>query len=59
VTVSTIWYSSTALGSRLQGRGAGTEAAGLLARFLFGQRDHHRITIDPAAANEPAIRCYA
>jgi hypothetical protein len=35
------------------------EAVRLLARFLFEQRGHHRITIDPAAANEPAIRCYA
>ena len=47
------------LGGRFQGRGAGTEAVRLLARFLFEQRGHHRITIDPAAANEPAIRCYA
>jgi aminoglycoside 6'-N-acetyltransferase len=47
------------LGRRFQGQGAGTEAVGLLARFLFEQRGHHRITIDPAAANEPAIRCYA
>jgi aminoglycoside 6'-N-acetyltransferase len=47
------------LGRRFQGRGAGTEAVGLLARFLFERRGHHRITIDPAAANEPAIRCYA
>ena len=47
------------LGDRFQGRGAGREAVGLLARFLFEQRGHHRITIDPAAANERAIRCYA
>lgn len=47
------------LGGRFQGRGAGREAVGLLARFLFEQRGHHRITIDPAAANERAIRCYA
>ena len=46
------------LGDRFQGQGAGTEAVGLLARFLFEQRDHHRITIDPATANLPAIRCY-
>jgi aminoglycoside 6'-N-acetyltransferase len=46
------------LGGRFQGRGAGTEAVRLLARFLFERRGHHRITIDPAAANEPAIRCY-
>ena len=47
------------LGSRFQGQGAGSEAVGLLARFLFGQRGHHRITIDPAAANRRAIRSYA
>jgi aminoglycoside 6'-N-acetyltransferase len=46
------------LGSRYQGQGAGAEAIGLLARFLFEQRGHHRITIDPAAANHQAIRCY-
>ena len=46
------------LGGRFQGRGAGAEAVGLLASYLFGERGHHRITIDPAAANEPAIRCY-
>jgi hypothetical protein len=44
---------------RFQGQGAGREAAGLLAQFPFGQRGHHRITIDPAAANEQAIRSYA
>ena len=47
------------LGRRFQGRGAGAEAVGLLARYLFDQRGHHRITIDPAAANSQAIRCYA
>jgi aminoglycoside 6'-N-acetyltransferase len=46
------------LGSHFQGRGAGREAAAVLARYLFGQRGHHRITIDPAAANAQAIRCY-
>jgi aminoglycoside 6'-N-acetyltransferase len=46
------------LGERFQGRGAGSEAVGLLARFLFEQRGHHRITIDPAAANLRAIACY-
>jgi aminoglycoside 6'-N-acetyltransferase len=29
-----------------------------LARWLFEDRGHHRITIDPAAANERAIRSY-
>ena len=46
------------LGGRFQGRGAGREAVALLARYLFEQRGHHRITIDPAAANSQAIRCY-
>ncbi len=47
------------LGTRFQGHGAGTEAVALLARFLFERRGHHRITIDPAAANDRAIRSYA
>ncbi len=47
------------LGARFQGRGAGREVVGLLARFLFEQRGHHRITIDPAAANGRAIASYA
>ena len=46
------------LGARFQGRGAGREAVALLARYLFERRGHHRITIDPAAANEQAIRSY-
>src|SRR5258708_788786 len=44
------------LGSRFQGQGAGREAVALLARYLFDQRGHHRITIDPAPANDQAIR---
>jgi aminoglycoside 6'-N-acetyltransferase len=47
------------LGHRFQNRGAGREAVALLARFLFEQRGHHRLTIDPAAANQRAIRSYA
>ncbi len=46
------------LSARFQGRGAGREAVALLARYLFEQRGHHRLTIDPAAANERAIRAY-
>jgi aminoglycoside 6'-N-acetyltransferase len=42
-----------------QGRGLGREAVTLVAGHLLGERGHHRITIDPAAANERAIRCYA
>ncbi len=30
-----------------------------LARYLVNDRGHHRLVIDPAADNEPAIRCYA
>jgi aminoglycoside 6'-N-acetyltransferase len=47
------------LGPAWQGRGLGREAVALLARWLLGERGHHRLTIDPAAANEAAIRCYA
>ena len=46
------------LSARGQGQGLGTEAVALMARFLFEQRGHHRLTIDPAAANHRAIRCY-
>jgi aminoglycoside 6'-N-acetyltransferase len=41
------------------GRGLGREAVGLVVRYLVDDLGHHRITIDPAAANERAIRCYA
>ena len=41
-----------------QGQGLGSEALRLLARHLFDERGHHRLTIDPAAANERAIRAY-
>lgn len=46
------------VGSRFQGRGVGTAAVRLVARFLCEQRAHHRLVIDPAAANTRAIRCY-
>jgi aminoglycoside 6'-N-acetyltransferase len=46
------------LGAAWQGRGLGREAVALLVRHLFDDRGHHRLTIDPAAANERAIRCY-
>jgi len=41
------------------GRGVGRDAVATLARHLVDDRGHHRLTIDPAADNEPAIRCYA
>ncbi|QRP44381.1 GNAT family N-acetyltransferase [Amycolatopsis sp. FDAARGOS 1241] len=39
------------------GRGIGPEAIRMLARHLFA-RGHHRLTIDPAAANERAVHVY-
>ena len=38
--------------------GHGTEAVRRVARMLVEERGHHRITIDPAAANAAAIRAY-
>jgi aminoglycoside 6'-N-acetyltransferase len=43
---------------RLHGQGFGTDAVATLARHLLDERGHHRITIDPAADNTAAIRCY-
>jgi len=40
------------------GEGLGAEAIRLLARYLFEERGHHRLTIDPAAENAGAIRAY-
>jgi aminoglycoside 6'-N-acetyltransferase len=39
-------------------RGIGTEAVRAVVRMLVSERGHHRITIDPAAANAAAIRAY-
>jgi aminoglycoside 6'-N-acetyltransferase len=41
------------------GEGLGPDAIRTLARLLIEERGHHRLTIDPAAANERAIRAYA
>ncbi|MEZ0241209.1 MAG: GNAT family N-acetyltransferase [Chloroflexota bacterium] len=41
-----------------QGQGLGPDAIRTLARYLFEVRGHHRLTIDPAASNERAIRAY-
>lgn len=41
-----------------QGRGLGPEAIRVLARHLFEDRGHHRIVIDPNAANTRAIHVY-
>jgi aminoglycoside 6'-N-acetyltransferase len=46
------------IGDEHAGRGIGTEAVRRVARMLIEERGHHRITIDPAADNEAAIRSY-
>ncbi|MGW3111341.1 aminoglycoside 6'-N-acetyltransferase [Streptomyces sp. NPDC001091] len=46
------------LTARHHGQGLGTDAVRTLARWLVADRGHHRLTIDPAAANTAAIRCY-
>lgn len=46
------------LSTRFQGRGLGTDALRTLARYLIEVRGHHRLTIDPAASNQRAIRTY-
>ena len=43
----------------VHGRGVGTDAVRTLARHLVHTLGHHRLVIDPAVDNEPAIRCYA
>jgi aminoglycoside 6'-N-acetyltransferase len=42
----------------LHNRGIGTEAVRRVARHLIDERGHHRVTIDPAAANAAAIKAY-
>lgn len=46
------------LDPELRGRGVGTEAVRRVLDLLIAERGHHRVTIDPALANEPAIRSY-
>ena len=47
------------LASGGQDRGLGSDAVRTVARWLLDVRGHHRLTIDPAASNERAIRAYA
>jgi len=42
----------------LHGRGIGSAAIRILAARLIDKNGHHRLTIDPAADNEVAIRVY-
>jgi RimJ/RimL family protein N-acetyltransferase len=41
------------------GQGVCTEAVRQIVHHLIHERGHHRLTIDPAASNEAAIRCYS
>ncbi|GGZ25926.1 GNAT family N-acetyltransferase [Streptomyces inusitatus] len=43
----------------VHGKGLGTDAVRVVARHLIDDQGHHRLTIDPAADNAAAIRCYA
>ena len=46
------------LATSAHGHGLGGETLRVLARHLFAERGHHRLTIDPAANNARAIRAY-
>jgi aminoglycoside 6'-N-acetyltransferase len=46
------------LAQQFQDRGLGSEALRTVIRWFAGERGHHRFTIDPAVANERAIRAY-
>ena len=46
------------LAPEVRGRGMGPEALRTAIRWLIEERGHHRLTIDPALANERAIRAY-
>ena len=46
------------LGAPYQGRGLGIDTVRTMVRHLIEDLGHRRITIDPAAHNERAIRCY-
>ena len=47
------------LATEAQGRGIGPDAIRSVASHLIDDRGHHRLTIDPAAANARAIAAYA
>jgi aminoglycoside 6'-N-acetyltransferase len=48
IAVSTVWHGKDVAIAALRG----------LARHLIDDLGHHHLTIDPAAANARAIRCY-
>jgi aminoglycoside 6'-N-acetyltransferase len=41
-----------------RGRGLGPDAARAMARHLLGERGRTRVTVDPYAWNEPAVRAW-
>lgn len=47
------------LDPEVHGQRLGRDALRALARHLVRDRGHHRLTIDPAADNQPAIRSYS
>lgn len=47
-----------ALDPAWHGRGLGSDALRTLARHLFDDVGHHRLTIDPAVENHAAVRAY-
>jgi aminoglycoside 6'-N-acetyltransferase len=47
-----------AVATRWHGTGVAVDALRTLARHLVGTLGHHRLVIDPAAANGRAIACY-
>ncbi len=47
------------LDPEVHGRGIGPATVRLVADHLIAERGHHRLTIDPAADNTAAVRCYA
>jgi len=47
-----------ALDERFRDRGLGPEAIRTAIRWLADEHGHHRFTIDPATANDRAIRAY-
>lgn len=42
----------------VHGRGVGPDAMRTLIAWLIDERGHHRVTVDPAAANDRAIHVY-
>jgi RimJ/RimL family protein N-acetyltransferase len=46
------------LGPGFHNRGIGTAAIEEVLAILLHERGHHRVTIDPAAHNHAAVRCY-